>query len=76
LKRHENGLVEYQSTETIESPTKTPIWRLSWNATGTVLAVSGEDGAISLWRKNFSGAWINVQTIPNDNKMTYLYNLK
>lgn len=49
------------------------IWRVTWNATGTVLAASAEDGTISLWRKDFSGKWTNVQNIPTENKMSYFY---
>jgi hypothetical protein len=32
---------------------------------GTVLATSAEDGLLSLYRKDFSGSWINVQTLPS-----------
>ena len=42
---------------------KSPVWRVAWNATGTILATSGDDGALSLWRKNFDGKWISVQEI-------------
>lgn len=29
---------------------KTRVWRLSWNLTGTILASSGEDGRVRLWK--------------------------
>ena len=32
-----------------------------WNATGTVLATTSEDGSVGLWRKDFSGEWFNIQ---------------
>lgn len=73
LKRKEGGKLERISTEKIDSTGKGNIWRLSWNATGTVLAASSEDGSISLWRKNFAGTWVNVQNIPSENKMNYYY---
>jgi nucleoporin SEH1 len=38
---------------------------VAWNVTGTVLAASGEDGTLSLWRRDFAGKWINVQNLPN-----------
>ncbi|CAZ82830.1 unnamed protein product [Tuber melanosporum] len=31
------------------------VWRVSWNATGTVLSSAGDDGTIRLWKAAFSG---------------------
>jgi nucleoporin seh1 len=32
----------------------TQVWRVSWNITGTILASSGDDGCVRLWKgKNF-----------------------
>jgi nucleoporin SEH1 len=39
------------------------VWRLAWNATGTVLATSADTG-LDLWRRNFEGKWERVQSIP------------
>eukprot|EP00607_Mallomonas_marina_P007910 CAMPEP_0182424008 /NCGR_PEP_ID=MMETSP1167-20130531/10133_1 /TAXON_ID=2988 /ORGANISM="Mallomonas Sp, Strain CCMP3275" /LENGTH=328 /DNA_ID=CAMNT_0024603469 /DNA_START=106 /DNA_END=1089 /DNA_ORIENTATION=+ len=63
LERKEGGVLEYiaGSSKTVE--TNSDIWRVAWNATGTVLATSSEDGSVGLWRKDFSGEWINVQQI-------------
>jgi nucleoporin SEH1 len=66
LIRKEGGALEYQSSEEIVSLNNSPVWRLAWNATGTVLATSSEDGTLSLWRKNFSGKWVNIKTLPAD----------
>ncbi|GMI39022.1 hypothetical protein TrCOL_g10512, partial [Triparma columacea] len=48
--------IETQSLETNDSD----VWRLGWNSTGTVLATSGENGAISMWKSDFSGAFVCV----------------
>lgn len=36
------------------------VWRVEWNATGTVLASSGEEGTVRLWKSNFKGEWKEV----------------
>lgn len=41
-----------------------PVWRVAWNATGTVLATSGDDGTMRLWRKSHAGLWQVVQELP------------
>jgi nucleoporin SEH1 len=61
LRREEGGLV-HQSSVRIPSPSE--VWRVAWNSTGTVLATSAEDGTLSLWRRNFSEEWVNVQNLP------------
>lgn len=33
------------------------VWRLSWNVTGTVLASSGDDGCVCLWKANYLDNW-------------------
>lgn len=75
LNRKDDGSLEYVSTQVVESTTKSNVWRVAWNATGTVLATSAEDGTLSLWRKDFSGAWINVQNLPSgvQQKMMHFY---
>ena len=49
--------------EPVEIRTSSPVWRVAWNATGTVLATSSEDGSLNLWRRDFAGQWSNVQRL-------------
>lgn len=37
---------------------------------GTVLVTAAEDGQMSLYRKDFSGNWIVVQTLPSSSEPT------
>lgn len=39
------------------------VWRVSWSLSGNVLAVSGEDNKVSLWKENLRGEWECVRTI-------------
>jgi len=39
------------------------LWRVSWSLSGNVLAVSGGDNKVSLWKENLRGDWECVKTI-------------
>ncbi|KAK5945406.1 GTPase-activating protein S13 [Knufia obscura] len=39
------------------------LWRVSWSLSGNVLAVSGSDGKVSLWKENLKGTWECVREI-------------
>ncbi|KAH0558855.1 GTPase-activating protein S13 [Trichoglossum hirsutum] len=39
------------------------LWRVSWSLSGNVLAVSGGDNKVSLWKENLKGDWDLVKTI-------------
>ncbi|KAK8385315.1 hypothetical protein O3P69_012264 [Scylla paramamosain] len=34
------------------------IWHVSWSVTGNILAVSGGDNKVSLWKENLDGQWV------------------
>lgn len=42
------------------------VWRVAWNATGTVLASSGDDGCVRLWKANYLGNWKCVGVLKGD----------
>lgn len=62
LNRKSDGSLEYASTH--QEQVKSPVWRVTWNVTGTVLSTSSEDGTLCLWRKDFAGLWKCVQELP------------
>ncbi|KAI1910942.1 GTPase-activating protein S13 [Ophidiomyces ophidiicola] len=39
------------------------IWRVSWSLSGNILAVSGGDNKVSLWKENLKGSWEKVKDI-------------
>ncbi|RMY72684.1 hypothetical protein D0863_04358 [Hortaea werneckii] len=39
------------------------VWRVSWSQAGNVLAVSGGDNRVSLWKEKLKGGWECVKTI-------------
>lgn len=42
---------------------ETAVWRVSWSLSGNVLAVSGADNKVSLWKENLRGEWECVKSI-------------
>jgi protein transport protein SEC13 len=40
-----------------------PVWRASWSLSGNVLAVSGGDNRVTLWKENLKGEWECVKTM-------------
>ncbi|GLD97402.1 hypothetical protein PINS_up006086 [Pythium insidiosum] len=42
------------------------VWRVEWNITGTMLASSGDDGTVRLWKSDSDGNWDCVNTICGD----------
>ncbi|KAF2771766.1 putative nuclear pore complex subunit [Teratosphaeria nubilosa] len=39
------------------------VWRVSWSMAGNVLAVSGGDNRVSLWKEKLKGGWELVKTL-------------
>ncbi|XP_063241377.1 nucleoporin SEH1 isoform X2 [Bacillus rossius redtenbacheri] len=42
------------------------VWRVCWNITGTILASSGDDGCVRLWKANYQKAWKCVSVLKGD----------
>ena len=42
------------------------ISQVCWNVTGTILASSGDDGCVKLWKANYMDAWKCVATLRGD----------
>lgn len=40
-----------------------PVWRLSWNMTGSVLAVSSGDSNVTLWKQDMDEMWRQVSSV-------------
>jgi protein transport protein SEC13 len=40
-----------------------PAWRVSWSLSGNVLAVSGGDNVVTLWKENLRGEWECVKSM-------------
>ena len=46
------------------------VWRVCWNITGTILASSGDDGCVKLWKANYLDNWACVSTLRADGQMS------
>lgn len=44
----------------------TQVWRVRWNVTGTVLASSGDDGCVRLWKANYMENWKGTAVLKGD----------
>ncbi|XP_028392467.1 nucleoporin SEH1-like [Dendronephthya gigantea] len=42
------------------------VWRLQWNVTGTILASSGDDGSVRLWKANYLDNWKCIAVLKGD----------
>ncbi|KAK3101474.1 hypothetical protein FSP39_003864 [Pinctada imbricata] len=39
------------------------VWHLSWSITGNILACSGGDNKVSLWKENLEGQWMCISDV-------------
>lgn len=58
--------VEPTGVESEELEAGERMWRVEWNITGTVLASSGENKGVQLWKCSFEGKWKRVSIAGGD----------
>jgi len=46
------------------------VWRVSWSVTGNILAVSGGDNQVTLWKDNLHGEWEQIGQLSEDGNTT------
>lgn len=46
------------------------LWHVSWSLCGTILAVSGGDNKVSLWKENLQHAWVRISDTEGPKKET------
>ncbi|XP_046355207.2 protein SEC13 homolog [Haliotis rufescens] len=39
------------------------VWHVSWSTTGNILAVSGGDNKVSLWKESLEGEWVCISDV-------------
>ncbi|XP_069681868.1 nucleoporin SEH1 isoform X1 [Periplaneta americana] len=63
----QSGLTRFdvQLTAQFEEHNST-VWRVCWNITGTILASSGDDGCVRLWKANYMNNWKCVTVLKGD----------
>mmetsp|Transcript_12060 Transcript_12060/g.28254 ORF Transcript_12060/g.28254 Transcript_12060/m.28254 type:complete len:102 (+) Transcript_12060:920-1225(+) len=71
LNRTPDGLApvgQGQSNESALASADQPagVWRVSWNATGTVLGSSGPEGVVRLWKSTFKGEWREIKAVSSE----------
>eukprot|EP00002_Diphylleia_rotans_P016624 TRINITY_DN3235_c0_g3_i1.p1 TRINITY_DN3235_c0_g3~~TRINITY_DN3235_c0_g3_i1.p1 ORF type:complete len:311 (-),score=58.44 TRINITY_DN3235_c0_g3_i1:306-1238(-) len=64
LNVHETKLVLEMQREFTDH--RAEVWKVEWNITGTVLASSGDDGNVRLWKANAVGEWGCIGCVNGD----------
>ena len=39
------------------------VWHVSWSVSGNMLAVSGGDNKVSLWKETIDGKWVRISDV-------------
>lgn len=63
----EDGVQRFEVRQVAQfSDHNSTVWRVSWNVTGTILASSGDDGYIRLWKANYLDVWKCISVMKSD----------
>lgn len=52
------------------------VWRVCWNITGNILASSGDDGTVRMFKMNYLHSWIPVAILKGDGSQIPTENIK
>jgi protein transport protein SEC13 len=55
------GVAEWKLSKRLDF--EAVLWRVSWSLSGNVLAVSGGDNKVTLWKENLKGEWSCVREV-------------
>ncbi|CAD6225448.1 GSCOCG00005683001-RA-CDS [Cotesia congregata] len=63
----QNGLSRFEITTAAQFDDHyCTVWRVCWNTMGTILASSGDDGCVRLWKDNYINNWKCVAVLKGD----------
>ena len=63
----QNGLSRFEITTAAQFDDHyCTVWRVCWNIMGTILASSGDDGCVRLWKDNYINHWKCVAVLKGD----------
>lgn len=65
LARQESGKWHSKELACFEEH-KAEVWRVCWNITGTILASSGDDGNVRLWKQQFTKEWKQISSVKGE----------
>ncbi|KAJ2517485.1 GTPase-activating protein S13 [Coemansia sp. RSA 1939] len=61
---------EWTRSQLSSTPFSDVVWRVSWSMSGNVLAVSGGDNKITLWKENLKGEWERISEVNENGQRT------
>ena len=62
----QTGMSRYEITTTQFDDHYCTVWRVCWNIMGTILATSGDDGYVRLWKDNYINNWRCIAVLKGD----------